>query len=61
MCAGAAITNLQNLAELRVSYATNVGNAELSLLTNMVNLKGLAISYDAVSREGTNVLSLIRI
>jgi len=29
MCAGAAITNLQNLAELRVSYATNVGNAEL--------------------------------
>jgi len=54
-----ALTNLQNLAELRVSYATNFGNAELSLLTNLVNLKRVEISYDAVSREGTNALSLM--
>lgn len=53
----AALTNLQNLAELNVSYATNFGDAELCLLTNLVNLRKLYISADAVSREGTNVLS----
>jgi hypothetical protein len=52
-----ALTNLQNLAELNVSYATNFGDAELCLLTNLVNLRNLSIRYDAVSREGTNVLS----
>ncbi len=52
-----ALTNLQNLAELHVSYATNFGDAELCSLTNLVNLRSLFIYYDAVSREGTNVLS----
>lgn len=52
-----ALTNLQTLAELNVSYATNFGDAELCLLTNLVNLRKLSISADAVSREGTNVLS----
>ena len=52
-----ALTNLQGLAELNVSYATNFGDAELCLLTNLVNLRNLSICYDAVSRQGTNVLS----
>jgi hypothetical protein len=52
-----ALTNLQNLAELNVSYATNFGGAELCLLTNLVNLRNLSIQYHAVSREGMNVLS----
>jgi len=52
-----ALTNLQDLAELHVSYATNFGDAELGTLTNLVNLRSLFIYFDAVSREGTNVLS----
>jgi hypothetical protein len=52
-----ALTNLQNLAELNVSYAVNFGDCELCLLTNLVNLRNLTIYYSAVSREGTNVLS----
>jgi hypothetical protein len=55
-----ALTNLQNLAELRVSYATNFGDAELCLLTNLANLRSLLIHFDAVSREGTNVLSRVQ-
>jgi hypothetical protein len=52
-----ALSNLQNLAELRVSYATNFGDRELSSLTNLVNLRSLLIEWDAVSQQGTNVLS----
>jgi hypothetical protein len=52
-----ALTNLQNLAELNVSYAVNFGDGELCLLTNLVNLRSLSIEYAAVSPEGTNVLS----
>ena len=52
-----ALTNLQNLSELRVSYATNFGDAELASLTNLVKLSSLYISFDAVSPAGTNVLA----
>lgn len=55
-----ALSNLKNLTELQVSYATNFGDAELCLVTNLVNLKSLTISFDAVSRGGTNVLSRMR-
>jgi hypothetical protein len=55
-----ALTNLQDLAELNLSYATNFGDAEFCSLTNLVNLRSLSIYGDAVSREGTNVLSRMR-
>jgi hypothetical protein len=52
-----ALTNLQNLTTLLVSYDTNFGNAELSLLTNLPNLKRIDLYGAAVTPEGTNVLS----
>jgi hypothetical protein len=52
-----ALTNLQILSELRVSYATNFGDAELASLTNLVKLRSLSISFDAISPAGTNVLA----
>jgi hypothetical protein len=55
-----ALANLQNLTELRLSYCTNFGDAELCLLTNLSNLRSLYISSDAVSRDGANVLRSIR-
>jgi hypothetical protein len=55
-----ALTNLQDLAELNLSCATNFGDTEFCSLTNLVNLRSLSIYGDAVSREGTNVLSRMR-
>jgi hypothetical protein len=55
-----ALTNLQNLTTLFVSYDTNFGNAELSLLTNLPNLKHIDLYGDAVTSQGTNVLSQMR-
>lgn len=51
------LTNLQNLVDLQISYATNFGDMELCSLTNFVALRNLYIYGDAVSREGTNVFS----
>jgi hypothetical protein len=52
-----SLTNLQNLVALHVSYDTNFGDAELSLLTNMPNLRNVDLFWNAVTPEGTNVLS----
>jgi hypothetical protein len=52
-----ALTNLQNLTTLLVAYDTNFGNAELSLLTNLPNLKRVDLYADGVTPQGTNVLS----
>lgn len=49
------LTNLQNLAELHISWATNFGDAELSSLTNLPKLRNVYFACDAISREGTNV------
>jgi hypothetical protein len=54
-----ALTNLQNLTTLLVSYDTNFGNAELSLLTNLPHLKRVDLHAVAVTPQGTNVLSRI--
>jgi hypothetical protein len=51
----AYLTNLQNLVELHINYATNFGDPELSLLTNLPNLKHVGFACDAISRDGTNV------
>jgi len=52
----AALTNLQNLVALHVSYDTNFGDAELSMLTNLPKLQSLDLFWDGVTRNGTNVL-----
>ena len=49
------LTNLQNLVELNISWATNFGDAELSSLTNLPKLRSVYFYYDAISRRGTNV------
>ncbi len=49
------LTNLQNLAELHISWATNFGDADLSSLTNLPKLRNVYFACDAISREGTNV------
>ena len=53
----AALTNLQNLVALHVSYDTNFGDAELSMLTNLPKLQSLDLFWDGVTRNGTNALS----
>jgi hypothetical protein len=52
-----ALTNLQNLTTLHISYDTNFGNAELSLLTNLPSLKSIDLYGASVTPKGTNVLS----
>jgi len=52
-----ALTNLQNLVALHVSYDTNFGDAELSMLTNLPKLQSLDLFWDGVTRNGTNALS----
>lgn len=50
------LTNLHNMVELRVAYCTNFGDREVSMLTNLINLRSLTLYADGFSSEGTNVL-----
>jgi hypothetical protein len=55
-----SITNLTNLAVLKISYCTNFGDQELCLLTNLTTLRNLGLSYDGFSPERTNVLACLK-
>lgn len=55
-----SLTNLQLLAELRVSYCPNFGDEQLSLVTNLTNLRSLELKADALSSEATNLLAGMR-
>jgi len=51
-----AITNLQLLTVLQLGVGTNFGDHELSLLTNLPNLKSLEIGISGITSEGMKVL-----
>jgi len=51
------ITNLQNLVQLNVTYCTNFGDRQLSLITNLPNLRSIEVWADALSAHATNLLA----
>lgn len=55
-----ALTNLQALSELHVTYCTNFGDRQLRLLTNMLHLKSLTIDSGGITEQGTNFLRQLR-
>jgi hypothetical protein len=52
-----AITNLQNLTELHVTYCTNFTDAQLALLASLPHLSTVELKYNALSSHATNILS----
>ena len=55
------ITNLETLAELRVTYCTNFDDVAFSYVTNLSNLKRLTVYGAAVSKESTNLLRKLKL
>ena len=55
-----SITNLQDLAELHVTYCTNFGDSQLTVITNLPNLRSIELRADALSGHATNILSGMR-
>jgi hypothetical protein len=55
-----ALTNLCNLAELYVEHATNFGDLQLCLLTNLPNLRNVRVDQTAVSDKWVDLLSNFR-
>ena len=53
----ACLTNLQNLTTLSIIYNTNFCDRELSILTNLTNLRSLTLRDDGFSEEGVRVLA----
>jgi hypothetical protein len=43
-----------------VSYCPNFGDEQLSLVTNLTNLRSLELKADALSSEATNLLAGMR-
>lgn len=54
------ITNLQELVELHITYCTNFGDAQLTPITKLPNLRNLELKADALSSQATNLLSSMR-
>jgi len=51
-----AVTNLRNLAEMYVGHATNFGDLQLCLLTNLPNLRNVRFDQTAVSDKWEGLL-----
>lgn len=51
------LTNLQNLAELRIVFCPNFTDAHLAVLTNLGSLQRLTINADGLSLTATNILA----
>jgi hypothetical protein len=55
-----SITNLQDLAELHVTYCTNFTDRHLTLITNLPHLRSIELKANALSTQVTNILSGMR-
>ena len=53
------IADLHRLERLGIANCTNFGDAEISVVTNLVKLKNLQLVNNAVTHHGTNVLKVL--
>jgi hypothetical protein len=56
----ACMAKLYQLEELGIAHCTNFGNAQLTVITNLTNLKSLELVANSVTPDGTNVLGTMR-
>ena len=56
----AAVTNLQELVGLRVTYCTNFSDQQLSFLTNLPKLKSIELWADSLSASAPNYFATLK-